>query len=950
MTADHGRPPRARSLGRWGWLLLVAGLADACIVPPADEPRSRPAYRPTRLPPSRSNPRGSRPFYPTIRTMVLPSGLLVVLEQDMYAQSVGVVSVVRGGFASDPEGAEGLAHLVEHLSFRAVDAGPELPLPLASPGAKRNPLATRREKLIHYAATQINCHTSPDAMTCFEFGPRSRLPWFIELEGARLANPLAGIDQAAIAVERRIIISEHEYRDDPRSGMWASRQLFPLLFPASHPYARLLEASPARIDRLTLAEARAYVAKNFRPDRITLLVTAPTATTEIAEIVKHLPKSLVDAPASGAAHRSDAETAPPLEEPAGPLVRRASPLPIPQLWLGWTLPGWWGAQGPTETLLARWIQQDLDLEQLRQEDAHIRHARVSLLPGLKASALLVRVLLEDGADADHVAQVVAGRVASLWTREPAQRELLHRLKLTALTELILNEPPQFERAVEQAELLAFSPKPELRSDRLINGGEVPTADLAKFAYDHLGQGRRHAVLFTPAEPTDAARASRGTSAPPAARADDLFADAATWEPMELPDPPTPVGNVVVKQLPTGLTVIVARRKAAATTAWLGFRGGYSDANPPLLVELALRIRPDAADAPKYRALSDRGATRDGSIDTLEFVPGDLQPALGLLFKKATAPVQKWPAREALGLLLAQAAPDLDTATEKAAIAFGRALFGEHPLARILRKSDLEKVTRSDVDSWVGRVHNLRNAVLVVVGDVDAAEVGRLAVELSGKLGAPAWVDGISTPPVLTLRRATDEHLVTVVTPHVGALTHVRLGCLLPPAEVADRPAHELLRLAIQERLASALRFDRGAGYAVNVSAESVRGGAAFLQLSTYIEADDLAEALGSLRTQWQRWSRSGFDNGELNVARWLFTGQLSVAFSSGHSVAYRLFTDWIADPASVGPNSFRSNPFATDTARLNLLFATCKANAVLGLTGNEAAIRKALRQSWPQLR
>ena len=57
--------------------------------------------------------------------------------------------------------------------------------------------ATNHPKLIHYASTQKNCLTSPDAVTCFEFGSPARLSWLIELEAQRLADPLAGMRQNA---------------------------------------------------------------------------------------------------------------------------------------------------------------------------------------------------------------------------------------------------------------------------------------------------------------------------------------------------------------------------------------------------------------------------------------------------------------------------------------------------------------------------------------------------------------------------------------------------------------------------------------------------------------------------------------------------------------------------------------------------------------------------------
>jgi zinc protease len=916
----------------------------------AEQPRERVAHAPKRpVTPPRTPTQPGRALYPTLATAVLPSGLRVLLEQDMYAQAVGVVSVIRGGTTSDPEGAEGMAHLVEHLTFRAVDASPETPLPLDSAKGKASQGTTRREKLIRYASTQNNCLTSPDAITCFEFGSPARLSWLIELEAERLAHPLAGIDEATVALERRIIASETDLRDDPRTGMWAARQIFPLLFPHSHPYARTSSASAHHDDRLTLAGARAYVAKNFRPERMTLLVTAPSGSTDMNTIIDHLPKALVGDKQHPVVRARETQPPFPLDMESGPVVRRTSPLPTAQVWLGWTLPGWWGALSPSEALLTRWVQQDLDLEQLRQEDPHIRHVRAALLPGEKATALVIRVLVEEGADAERVAQVVSGRVSSLWTREPAERELLTILKAMFDAEVVLDEPPQFMRSIEQAQMAAFNPEPALRSLTMATIRSIATSDLAKFAYDQLGKKRPRSFLFTPAEVADRKRQASTSHKASAARADDLFANAAEWDPMALPGTVSPVNQVVLKKLPTGLTVIVARRPAIATTAWLGFRGGYADAATPLLVELALRTRPDFTDASKFRTISDRGSTRDASIDMLEFRPTDLEPALGMLFKKATLPVQKWPTHDGLDRLLAYVHADLDDASEKAALAFGRALFGEHPMAKILSITDLAKVTRSDVDSWVGRVHNLRNAALVVVGDVDAAQVERYATTLSGKFGAPAWVDDIPAIPPPVLRPPTAGHMTTVITPRAGVLTEIRMGCLLPPMPVSAHAAYEMLRLTIQERLSTALRFERGEGYGVQVSLESLRGGTSSLQISTFLDSESLPDALANLRTQWRRWSQAGFDSGEMNVARWLYTGELSLNYSSGNAIAYQLFNEWNTDPTAAGRNNFRSDPMAIDLVRLNEIFATCKANAVLGLTGHEATIRKALRQSWPQV-
>ncbi len=106
---------------------------------------------------------------------------------------------------------------------------------------------------------------------------------------------------------------------------------------------------------------------------------------------------------------------------------------------------------------------------------------------------------------------------------------------------------------------------------------------------------------------------------------------------------------------------------------------------------------------------------------------------------------------------------------------------------------------------MGRVHNLRNAALVVVGDVRPDDVIKVATELSLKQGAPSWVEPIPSMPPLALKPAGDEHVAAVVTPRPGALTDIRLGCALPPMSPQDRTAYELRRLAIQEHVKAVSR-------------------------------------------------------------------------------------------------------------------------------------------------
>src|SRR4051794_11732139 len=94
----------------------MVGGVGGCVEATAPAPGR--AAPPSRRPAERNEAAASRS---SLKGAVLPSGLRLLLDEDPYAATAGVVSVVAGGAAADPAGADGLGHLVEHLTFRAVD-------------------------------------------------------------------------------------------------------------------------------------------------------------------------------------------------------------------------------------------------------------------------------------------------------------------------------------------------------------------------------------------------------------------------------------------------------------------------------------------------------------------------------------------------------------------------------------------------------------------------------------------------------------------------------------------------------------------------------------------------------------------------------------------------------------------------------------------------------------
>jgi zinc protease len=688
---------------------------------------------------------------------------------------------------------------------------------------------------------------------------------------------------------------------------------------------------------------------------MTVLVAAPPGVTSLDALAARLPPALRGDPQHRIARLAPAPEVPGAA-PAGAsrVEHRSSPLPTPELWLGWRLPGAIGDARATEEVLARWLQQDVASDQVLQEEPKIRRVRVEFQPGARASLLLLRVLVAPGASADKVAQVVVARVASLWSREPASQDTFAELRGLFETQQLFEEPPQVARALDEAMVAATSERALPAADSWAELQAVKSAAVAKLAYEQLGREKVRAVMFTPAAPgPDVAQraAAPGAAAPEGAR--ELVPGASAWDARELdafaPEP----DEVTTKTLDNGLTVVTVVREGKAAVAWLAFRGGYSDAEPPLLAELAVRARPDAQQSTRLHILAGRGATRDFTWDMVQFLPAQLPEALTLLFAKAIVPVKSWPSAEGLARMLAPLAAEEDALSTESDAAFWRALFGDHPHARAVKTTDVEKLTRSDVEAWLGRVHATRNAALVVVGDVDPDEVERAAKILSAHIKSPAWVADLATPPAVAPRAAGADHVVPVLTARPGALTDVRVGCLLPPMSAADAGPYDALKNAMKARLDDALRFEHGDSYGVGVEVHRLRGGTTFLVAETSVAADALTRSLRAVRANWQRWARAGFGEDEMNVARWRFGASLPFRDASDAAVAVQLLDRWAVNPAELAAGPVEASVFpdarAFQTKRVGELFATCKSNTVLGLTGSEPLIQRALEQGWPGL-
>ena len=234
-----------------GWVLgLVIGLlcgapATAQEAPSAEVPLEAPPATPSALVAS---------SFSHLEWHTLDNGLLVVLDPNPEVSSVTVAIGVGVAQRDVPPGWSGLAHLAEHLFFRARSEG-ELHF------------IDRLERL---GVIEANGMTQSDRTVYFETIPSEALDEVLWLEADRFTNTLQSLDAEAIRLERDIVHRERTLRDDATT---LAPTLVQRILYAGHAYADTGRERPGDLDAIGLPQMQAFMQQAYTPDRMTLAVS-----------------------------------------------------------------------------------------------------------------------------------------------------------------------------------------------------------------------------------------------------------------------------------------------------------------------------------------------------------------------------------------------------------------------------------------------------------------------------------------------------------------------------------------------------------------------------------------------------------------------------------------------------------------------------------------------------
>jgi zinc protease len=249
-----------------------------------------------------------------ITQTTLANGLTVIVHEARRTPIVAVNVWYHVGSKHETPGATGLAHLFEHLMFEGA---------LHQPRGYFAPLQE--------AGAALNGSTSADRTNYWETVPRSALSLALWMEADRMGWMAAALSDARFRTQRDVVINERRQSYENRPYGRAAFALLRAIFPEGHPYRWPTIGSVADLERATLDDAQAFLARFYHPGNASLVVAGDVDAAEImARVEDEFGAIPGGRPAPPVAARQP--------EAAASRTVLADRVEVPRLYLAWPTP------------------------------------------------------------------------------------------------------------------------------------------------------------------------------------------------------------------------------------------------------------------------------------------------------------------------------------------------------------------------------------------------------------------------------------------------------------------------------------------------------------------------------------------------------------------------------------------------------------------------------------
>jgi zinc protease len=750
---------------------------------------------------------------------MLPNGFEVILVEDHRLPLVAFNLWVHAGPRNEAKGQTGFAHLFEHLMF----------------AGSRHVRRGEFDKYIDAAGgTDNNGSTNFDRTNYFFTLPSNQLELGLWLKSDMLGWMIDEVDAVALANQQDVVRNERRQSVENQPYGIVEEAMYHALYPEGHPYRAVVIGSHADIQRIQLADVKAFARTYYRPNNATLVLAGDFDPAQAKALVRKYFGTLKAGPKVPAVQVAMPE----LKEERRLVV--TDRIELGRLNLAWHTPAMFAA-GDAELDIAAHVLGGGKASRLYGLLVRDRQLAQSVQVGQSSQSLSsvfnIEVVARPGASLDEIEKLVDAEVARLAQEPPTTAELA---QARALIETALLQ--RMEKLASLADLVnhynQMAGDPGFVGQDLARYGQATPGAVSAAVAQWLARDRRVVVQAKPGEqvllpevptpptPVKAAGALNGGR--------ESLNAAEAWR-----NKPPRAAKAKALTLPAaqsftlanGLTVIHSPKPGLPlVSASLVLRAGQA-ANPaghPGLAGFTAAMLPEGTRTRSAQQIAESlaalGATLEAQAGSeearLEFSgrKASVQAGLDLLADVALNPAFAPPEIERLKAQRLAALAQMREQPALLAQAVGnRVSYGEgHPLAEnsLGSEASIQAVDAAALRGFWQAHYRPERAALVVAGDLSEAELRALVEPLFGgwRSEGPA-----AAPAPLPPARPAATRTVVVDKPGAPqtALAVVAPG---PFAAAPDAAATQVMNAALgglfTSRINSQLREVKGYTYGI----------------------------------------------------------------------------------------------------------------------------------------
>jgi len=913
------------------------------------------------------------PYDINIRDYQFPSGIRIVFQEDHTRPIVSVTSVIEVGAMDDPEGMDGLAHLVEHLNFRARHG--ELP---------------KNMDLIKQIGGNFNATTALDRTNYLTVAPKDSLIPLLRLESLRLTDAVHAVSDEVMHVEREVV--RNELRGNLEQGpgdIWGN--INTQMFPEGHPYHRNVIGFHETLNNITLEAIQQWVKDGYTPANATIVVVGDFDLDQTGEfIIEAFDQSQLVDPDNPDAPLEASSTPPRLTpippEPPEPLsqeiVRYSGMVENPTIVMGWSLPGsfrGYDAQWAMTVQMMNYAIGKYLFPEWDYENEEIESFGCFYNPGKVNGMALCFIEIGPEEDAERFIDKALDGLYELWNLDnfyqmergnyvvdslPIDQFFMYsKLNLMAsIFQSVENVSSVFGRGAEVTEWLHYTGNPLYYSAQFEELNSVNPSKAAEMAYKYLNRDRHTAIVIEPLSEEEKAKAERvgmeGTY-DGVTRADQgvlLFNEG------ELTDAviqqavlPVDLSKSRHFELDNGLEVMVVPYGAAPMArAELLFFSGADNHEPWGMGQMVSKFLEREYSYSVLEFAGSRsggiGSTNSnfavaGSAGNVRAMVTDIREAVNTA-EVDVMQVGKWVKKTRKSRVKDEKKPETWS---------GRTLWDEtfpgHVVSRYPTDEDLEfrkglsaKDANVALDTWL----QPSNAVLIVVGNIDGEQAEADIREIfadwtTGKgIEVTGRAPGVAPAPDPTPRKI-------YIYPKEGTTqAQVSLMCQLPQPTCENKAARQVLSAAYTDELYLELRETAGSTYGAYSYQSEYRGGVAYLAAGTMIQDSSVDLAIDTMLDTLSSVQENGVEQEKLQTFKWNLGRKVTVGNQTTTQVLGGLRDFAVRGCDLESTQTYPEQIAAVNNADVQAMLERCVGNEVITLVGSKEDMLREVEEAGYQ--